>query len=235
MDSVDELLERCQKKIRYRFHDLELLKTALTHSSSASTPTDSNERMEFLGDAVLGYTICDRVYRQFPELREGDLTKIKSSVVSRTTCQEIGEMLELETYLILGGGLSQSQRLPRSLLANVVESLIAAIYLDDGIASAQKFILTHFGSAIDKLKANADLGNFKSMLQSAAQQHWGLNPEYRVVKMQGPAHGRCFCVSVHIGPEDFPPAWGNTKKEAEQRAAENAAAVLAGELPPFSE
>ncbi|MGL4942907.1 MAG: ribonuclease III [Thermoguttaceae bacterium] len=233
--SPDDLLELCQKKIRYRFHDQELLRTALTHSSGANSPVESNERMEFLGDAILGYTICERVYRQFPDMREGDLTKIKSSVVSRATCQEIGAALELDTFLILGSGLGQSGRLPNSLLANVVESLIAAIYLDGGLISAQKFIMNNFGDAIDRLQYNADLGNFKSILQSAAQQHFGINPEYRMLESTGPAHGRCFHVSVRIGRDDYPAAWGNTKKEAEQRAAENAIAILAGTEPPYQE
>lgn len=233
--NLDQLLENCQQRIRYIFHDSGLLRTALTHSSGADSPLMSNERMEFLGDAVLGYTICETVYQEFPHMQEGDLTKIKSAVVSRATCNRIAKDLRLDEFLILGRGLNKGVRLPSSILSNTMESLIAAIYLDGGIVAARAFILEHFGPEIEKMGEDCDADNFKSILQQISQRQLHAAPEYRVVETGGPDHNRCFKVRVRIGKRDFPAAWGNNKKEAEQRAAENALAILDGDEPPYGE
>ncbi|HBT76634.1 MAG TPA: ribonuclease III [Planctomycetaceae bacterium] len=229
------ILETCQQRIRYLFRDTDLLRIALTHSSGADTPLMSNERMEFLGDAILGYTVCETVYRDFPHMHEGDLTKIKSAVVSRATCNQIAKRLRLDEFLILGRGLGRGGRLPASILANTMEALIAAIYLDGGIVAAQAFILEQFGTEIEKMGEDCDADNYKSLLQQTSQREFGASPEYGIVETGGPDHNRCFKVRVRIDKRDFPPAWGNNKKEAEQRAAENALAILGGDEPPYGE
>ena len=233
--SVNEKLEQCQLQLRYLFRNPELLLTALTHSSGADTPLMSNERMEFLGDSILGYTVCETVFRQYPHMHEGDMTKIKSAVVSRATCNHIGKRLELDEFLIVGRGLKRGGRLPSSILANTMEAIIAAIYLDGGIAAAQAFIMEQFGPEIDKMALDCDADNFKSVLQQVAQREFRASPEYRIVATGGPDHSRCFKVAVRIDRREFDSAWGNTKKEAEQRAAENALAILAGDEPPYGE
>lgn len=227
------ILDDCQEKIGYRFENPLLLRIALTHSSGAETPFHSNERLEFLGDAVLGYIICETVFLRYPDKLEGDLTKIKSAVVSRASCQVIGKRLGLEDCLILGRGLNRSYRLPSSILANVVESVIASIYLDGGIQAALEFIERHFGPELDKFGEDGDLDNFKSVLQHLAQRELGHTPTYQLLEVVGPEHHKAFHVSVKIGSKSFQAAWGTTKKEAEQRAAENAIAIINGEAPPY--
>src|SRR3981189_3362344 len=127
-------LQRCERRIGYVFADKNLLIAALTHASGAQHRLASNERLEFLGDAILGAVVCELLYTQYPDYLEGDLTKIKSVVVSRQTCAKISEGLGLQEFLILGKGMTTSPTVPPSLLADVFESLVAAIYLDGGDA-----------------------------------------------------------------------------------------------------
>jgi ribonuclease-3 len=226
-------LTNCQTQLGYQFRDLKLLRKALTHSSGADTPLDSNERMEFLGDSVLGYVICNYLFATFPEMLEGDMTKIKSAVVSRVTCQNICKRLGLDKFLILGRGLGRSLRVPDSIFANAMESFIAAIYLDGGLEEARKFILKEFREEIEKMLQNHDADNFKSVLQHRSQKYLGHTPEYKLIEVNGPEHHKAFHIGVQIGEQTFPAAWGATKKEAEQRAAENAIAILQGDPPPY--
>ena len=230
---LQRFLDNCQRRIGYRFANTTYLRTALTHSSGADTPQTSNERMEFLGDAVLGYVICDYLFHSHPDMLEGDMTKIKSAVVSRATCQKIAKRIGMDECLILGRGLSRSNRIPLSILANTMESLIAAIYLDGGIAPAREFILRIFREEIDKMLVDHDADNYKSVLQHITQKRFGQTPEYILLEITGPEHCKSFHVKVRIGKKDHPAAWGATKKEAEQRAAENAFFVLNGEEPPY--
>src|SRR5512147_1220245 len=123
-------LERCERRIDYTFQNKSLLRAALTHASGAEHRLLSNERLEFLGDAILGAVVCELLFRQYPEYLEGDLTRIKSLVVSRQTCAKVSEALGLEEFLLLGKGMASSPSVPPSLLSDVFESLIAAIYLD---------------------------------------------------------------------------------------------------------
>lgn len=230
---IDALLDACQEKLEYRFENPSLLRIALTHSSGADTPHLSNERMEFLGDSVLGYIICETVFIRYPDKLEGDLTKIKSAVVSRVTCQKVGKALCLDEFLILGRGLNKAYRLPSSILSNVVEAIIAAIYLDGGIDAAYRFIERNFNEELEKFGEDGDLENFKSVLQHLAQCKFGQTPTYQLLEISGPEHKKAFHVTVKIGSKKFQPAWGTTKKEAEQRAAENAIAIINDEPPPY--
>src|SRR4051794_28193845 len=138
-----EILQRCQQAVGYRFRLPELLRGALTHASGANTRLASNERMEFLGDSILGLITCEQLYHRFPEYQEGDLTKIKSIVVSRHTCARFSIELGLGEFLFLGRGLNlqESDNVPPNMLADVYESLVAAIYLDGGLEAARDFIL----------------------------------------------------------------------------------------------
>ena len=143
------LLEECEERIGVKFSNKTLLRAALTHASGALHRLASNERLEFLGDAILGAVVCDVLYHKYPDYLEGDLTKIKSIVVSRKTCTKISEMLGLEEFLILGKGLATHPSIPPSLLADVFESLIAAIYIDGGPEAARRFITKHVGPEIE--------------------------------------------------------------------------------------
>src|SRR5690242_14002738 len=160
-----EILDECQEVIGYHFRQPELLRAALTHTSGADTRQDSNERLEFLGDAVLGLVTCEQLFLRFPDYQEGELTKVKSVVVSRRTCARISRQLNLGDFLFLGKGMHYSSAVPPSLLADVYESLVAAIYLDGGLDAAKRFILLHVGPEIESVAEGAHGGNFKSLLQ----------------------------------------------------------------------
>src|ERR1051326_6879880 len=160
-----EILEECQKAIGYQFRQPDLLRASLTHTSGADTRLASNERLEFLGDAVLGLVTCEQLFLRFPDYQEGDLTKIKSVVVSRRTCARISKVLNLGDYLFLGKGMHLHTAVPASLLADVFESLVAAIYLGGGLEAARGFILRHVGPEIEQMGEGAHGGNFKSLLQ----------------------------------------------------------------------
>ena len=226
-------LERCERRIGYTFTDKSLLVAALTHASGAHHRLASNERLEFLGDAILGAVVCELLYCQYPDYLEGDLTKIKSVVVSRQTCAKISEGLGLQEFLVLGKGMTTHPSVPPSLLADVFESLAAAIYLDGGDCAAREFIQRYMGPEIELAAAGELGGNYKSLLQQMAQRENGSTPNYLLLDEKGPDHSKCFKISAQIGGQRFQGAWGRNKKEAEQRAARNALAELNGESVPF--
>src|SRR5262245_37441461 len=230
-----EILEQCQEAIGYRFRQPDLLRSALTHASGANTRLASNERMEFLGDAVLGLVTCEQLYLRFPDYQEGDLTKIKSAVVSRRTCAQFSKELGLGEFLFLGRGMSAGDpdNVPASMLADVYESLVAAIYLDGGLEVARKFILEQLGPEIEEAAESAAGGNFKSLLQQVAQREFNATPQYQLLDEKGPDHSKCFKIAAGIGRHTHAGAWGRTKKEAEQRAAMNALAQIHGDPIPF--
>lgn len=152
-DAVD--FDACEVALGYRFCDRSLLESALTHASGADHRLASNERMEFLGDAILGAIVCEQLYELFPDFLEGDLTKLKSVVVSRQTCAKISRRLGLEPFLILGKGMTTSPSVPPSVLADVFESLVAAIYLDGGRDAAADFVMPLTLREIERAAANA--------------------------------------------------------------------------------
>ncbi|MCL2623308.1 MAG: ribonuclease III [Planctomycetaceae bacterium] len=230
--SQSALIKECEQKLAYSFDDSALLLQALTHSSSADTPTDSNERLEFLGDSVLGYVICELLFKKFPERDEGDLTKIKSAVVSRETCFKIAQSLDLHELIRIGRGVGRDNPIPASILANAVEAIIAALYLDGGIKIARRFILEHFAPEVLKMADSLSCDNHKSLLQDMVQREFAVQPVYIVLDEKGPDHNKCFKIAVQVKGRYFPAAWGNTKKIAEQHAAENAICQLQDQSLP---
>ena len=179
-------LAACERRIDYVFHDKTLLRSALTHASGAQHRLASNERLEFLGDAILGAIVCEILFHQYPEYLEGDLTKIKSVVVSRTTCAKLSGELGLEEFLILGKGMATHPRVPPSVLADVFESLVAAIYLDGGLEVAREFVLKYIGPEIEQVAEGTYGGNFKSLLQQVAQKEFSATPQYVMLDEKGP-------------------------------------------------
>jgi ribonuclease-3 len=228
------LFEGCEKTIGYVFEDKVLLRASLTHASGAEHRLASNERLEFLGDAILGFVVCELLFQRYPDYLEGELTRIKSIVVSRQTCARISQTLGMQEFLILGKGMTTHPNVPSSLLADVFESLIAAIYIDGGLRSARRFVERHVGPEID-LAVDGELGgNYKSLLQQLAQREYGTTPTYQLLDEKGPDHSKCFKISARIGDRRYEPAWGSNKKEAEQRAARNALSELGDKEPPFA-
>ena len=221
--------DRCQEILDYRFRDLALLRAALTHASGADHRLGSNERLEFLGDAILGAIVCERLFQKFPDYLEGELTRIKSVVVSRRTCAKISQRLGFEGFLILGKGMGTQDETPASILADVFESLVGAIYLDGGMDAAKRFIVRHLDSEIDETVIGLTGNNYKSNLQHVAQRQFGETPIYLLVDEKGPDHSKCFMIAAQIQGHRYSPAWGRNKKDAEQRAAMNALLELGGE------
>ncbi len=228
-----DLFARCERRVGYVFQDRAMLRAALTHASGAEHRLASNERLEFLGDAILGFVVCEMLFHQFPQYLEGELTKVKSVVVSRQTCAKISEALGLQEFLILGKGMTTTPTVPPSVLADVFESLVAAIYLDGGHEAARQFINTYIGPEVELAAAGELGGNYKSLLQQFAQREFGSTPTYHMLDEKGPDHSKCFKMVAQVSGIRYQPAWGRNKKEAEQRAARNALSDLAGEPVPF--
>ena len=174
--------------------------------------------MEFLGDAILGFITCEILYHNYPELLEGELTKIKSVVVSRQTCARSAKGCGSMSFLILGKGMTSHPTVPSSLLSDVFESLIAAIYLDGGDPAGADVYRDAPGPEIEMAASGENGCNYKSQLQQFAQREFGSTPTYQLLDEKGPDHSKCFKISAQIGRDRYQPAWGRNKKEAEQRA-----------------
>lgn len=224
----------CEEVLGYTFKDPQHLDNALTHASGADHRLESNERLEFLGDAILGLVVCDLLFHQFPDYLEGELTRIKSVVVSRRTCAKISRRLGLDRFVRLGKGMTVQATVPSSVLADLFESLVAAIYLDGGLDPARAFIVQHVEDAVLELADGNHGGNFKSFLQQVAQKRFARTPTYEMLDEKGPDHSKCFKISAVIGDQRFTGAWGRNKKEAEQRAAMNALDELDGKPASFT-
>jgi len=226
-------LAHCEEVLGYQFNDPTYLREALTHASGANHRLVSNERLEFLGDAILGAIVCELLFRKFPGYLEGDMTRVKSVVVSRQTCAKISRNLGFDEFLVLGKGMGSQEETPSSVLADLFESLIGAIYLDGGMEAAKRFIVKHIEAEIDLAVGGHGGVNYKSNLQQVSQREFGETPTYFLLDEKGPDHSKCFKISAQIGRQRFSPAWGRNKKDAEQRAAMNALSELAGEPIPF--
>lgn len=230
----EEILQQIEQIIGYKFSNRNLLSKAFAHSSAVDDRLFSNERLEFLGDAILAAVICRTLFEQFQSHMEGELTKIKSMLVSRRTCARVTKRLGLHKFLKVGKGMASSRALTSSLAASLLEAVIAAIYIDGGFDAASSFILRTFASEIARADAEQSHGNFKSLLQQYAQQRLNTTPVYELLDEKGPDHDKCFESEVVIAERHFPSAWGTNKKEAEQKAAFNALVelgILEGTLP----
>jgi ribonuclease-3 len=216
---TNETREKAEKVLGYTFKNPSLLKEALTHASIADNRLNSNERMEFLGDAVLDLIICEALYLKFPEYLEGELTKVKSAVVSRRTCAEVSNYTGLTDLLIIGKGISSREAMPSSLAAAVYESIVAAVYLDGGFEAVKAYVLRTMTGKMDEIASNSHQQNYKALLQQHAQKTLGASPIYELLDEKGPDHSKCFEVSVVIDARRFTSAWGPNKKMAEQKAA----------------
>ncbi len=222
----EEAARQIEQVIGHKFSNRNLLYKAFTHSSAVDNRFLSNERLEFFGDSVLAVVICQTLFERFPGYLEGDLTKIKSMLVSRRTCAQVAKQLGLQKFLKVGKGMISSRALSGSLAAGLLEAVIAAIHIDSGHKAASSFILRTFASLIDQVDAEQAQGNFKSLLQQHAQQQFNTTPVYELLDEKGPDHNKCFEVEAVAAEHHFPSAWGTNKKEAEQKAAFNALVEL---------
>jgi ribonuclease-3 len=220
-------LKHLTRSLGVRIKDLGLLNQALMHRSYVYDAdldrNASNERMEFLGDAVLGLVVNEYLYSRFGERQEGRLTKIKSLVVSESVLSKRADEIDLGEYILLSENERTSGGAKRaSITSDAFEAVIGAIYLDSGLAAARRFISDHLLRDIDDLLEDDDFRNYKSLVQEHAQKEFGSRPRYRVVSAKGPEHSRTFFVELKLSGRAMGRGEGKSKKEAEQMAARNA-------------
>ncbi|MHC4974095.1 MAG: ribonuclease III [Planctomycetota bacterium] len=213
-----ERMQDLEVLLGHSFREKGFLLNALSHSSIKTDRRPSNERLEFLGDSVLGLIVSDALYRRFPEDDEGTLTRIKSQAVSRSTLQRVAVAMGLDRFILVGKGVMKRE-IPASLLGNLFEAIVGAIYLDAGLAAARKFVMRHLDIIVEEIVQDRAERNYKSMLQHYCQREKGGVPTYRVLQESGPAHSRAFDVAVILNGREFGRARGISKKEAEQGSA----------------
>jgi len=222
------LVEQCEAEIGYHFREPKLLLQALTHASAQGRGLASNERLEFLGDSVLGLTVSEFLYNFLEGCDEGTLTEIKSVVVSTTVLAAESHRLGLDRFYCVGKGVGRRNELPVSLLANVFEAVVAAIYMEAGLEAARRFVVRNLFHQIIAVCDDRHEKNYKSLLQQYAQKELGVTPSYRVVRELGPDHRKSFEVAAVVGPDRYGRGFGRSKKEAEQEAARSALETLQG-------
>jgi len=238
---LSETLGPLEAQIAYEFRDLGLLEHALTHRSraheDASGGVMDNESMEFLGDAVLGFVMADMLFHRFPKHSEGYKSKVKAGIVSAASLTRLAEEIDLGWFVLLGRGEEKTGgRHKHAILADSLEALIAAIYLDGGIEPARGFIVARFGPLIaaagDRAAEASFTADWKSALQEWLQAAGRGLPVYRLAAAEGPDHRKRFDVEVLVGGQAEGRAMGRSKKEAEQLAARQALARLREGAPP---
>ncbi len=224
-DDQDQLSE-LERRIGHAFGSSELLTTALTHSSARTTTQEPNQRLEFLGDAVLGMVVAQLLYARFQDREEGELSRIKSAVVSRHALRRIASGWGLGRHLVVGPGLESAGEVPPSVVSDAVEAMLGALYLDGGLDTVARIIQRDFGPLIDNAAGSRRSSNDKSELQHWTQGHFGFTPNYRVLEENGPDHAKTFTVAAVVNGIRLAESSGRNKRQAEQRAAREALRVL---------
>ncbi|HEY4711785.1 MAG TPA: ribonuclease III [Dehalococcoidia bacterium] len=214
----------CQKSLGISFRRESLLEQAFVHLSylneNPGFARPSNERLEFLGDAILNFIVAEKLYKEFPKLPEGELTEIRASLVCRDTLAELAFSLKLGDWLLLGRGEeANGGRAKASNLANSMEALIGALYLDQGLAKARKFILRQLKSELEKIRGGKTIPNYKALVQELVQGQRKPTPVYRLVEATGPDHNKQFTAEILVEGEVLGRGTGRSKKAAESQAA----------------
>lgn len=215
-----------EAQLGYTFQNKQLLAMAFTHCSfvneSRETHCEHNERLEFLGDGVLNLIIADYLYHHLPDVAEGELSYKRSRLVDANACLKYLQHLHVDQYLLLGKGERRNDGRGRdSILSNLLEAIIGAIYLDSGLEAAKAYLLTHFAAIISEVLEVPDQ-NAKAKLQNYAQAHMQQQPTYQVIEALGPDHDKYFVVAVCLDEEEIGRGTGKSKKEAQQAAAADA-------------
>ena len=214
-------LQDFEKEIKYKFKNIELLKTAFTHTSYAhENKIQSNEKLEFLGDAILEFTVSNYLYKNYSKLKEGEMTKVRATVVCEKSLHKIALKFQFDKLLYLGKSekLSGGNHKP-AILADSVEAVIAAIYIDAGLEKAEQFILENLKNSIEEASKNVGKKDYKTVLQEELQKHGTVKIEYTIIKEEGPDHDKTFVAEVKCDGKYLATGEGSTKKEAEMEAA----------------
>jgi ribonuclease-3 len=212
-----------EKHIGIRFRKLELLNLAFCHRSYANesgADISNNEKLEFLGDSVLGLVVSEYLYHTLTDKAEGDLARIKSFVVSEDSLAEIAKSIKVDNFILIGKGEEYSGgRSKKAILADCMEAVIGAFYLDSGFKASRSFVLKYLVPEINKVLENRHKKDYKTLLQEYVQKRYKSYPRYSLVKKTGPDHDRTFWIEVTIQGKSYGPGKGKNKKEAEQHAA----------------
>jgi ribonuclease-3 len=216
-------LQLFEKHAEIRFRNLRFLNLAFCHRSYANENPeniDNNEKLEFLGDSVLGLVVSDYLFQILPDKAEGDLARIKSFVVSEDSLEIIAKAIKVDNFILIGKGEEYSGgRTKKALLADAMEAIIGAYYLDSGYRAARDFILKYIVPEINKVLENRHKKDYKTLLQEYVQKNFKTYPKYQLIKKTGPDHSKTFWMEVKIKSKSYGPGEGKNKKEAEQNAA----------------
>ncbi len=223
-------IKEFETKLGVSFNDINVLRCAFTHRSYINEHKEKglehNERLEFLGDAVLELVVTDFLFDKYPKKTEGELTAYRAALVNTNSLSEASSRLNINEYLLLSKGESQDMGRARSyILANTFESVVGALYIDQGYDAAQKFIADNLFNLIDEIVSKRLWQDSKSLFQEKAQEHASITPRYDLVSEKGPDHDREFIVGVFLNKEKVATGSGRAKQEAEQEAAKNALEV----------
>lgn len=215
-----------EKKLKVKFNNLDYLKEALTHRSYLNEnklwPYHHNERLEFLGDAVLELIISEYLFKKYPDFQEGQLTALRANLANTSSLIETAKKLEIKKYLLLSKGEAKSLLDNSPLLANAVEAIIGAIYLDMGYLKVREFIEENILYKTEKILSSKSLKDPKSIFQEISQEKFGITPSYKTLSSWGPDHNKRFEVGVFLNEELIAKGEGSSKQEAAQKAAEEA-------------
>lgn len=229
--------EELEKSINYQFSNTDLLREALTHKSfyheSRDKTTQHNERLEFLGDSVIGVIVVEYLFLHEQRYSEAELAKMKSYLVCEAVFSRIADILSLSRYILLGRGEeSTGGRTKKSIRADALEALVGAVYLDAGFEKTRELVLRFMRDTIDSVIASGEFFDYKTELQEKTQLLYGKLPEYKLLKEDGEEHKRVFTVAVYLGDEYLGMASGSRKKEAEALAARKALKKLRDQPGP---
>lgn len=221
-------LVELEQKIKYQFKDKELLKKALTHTSYAyEHGVGSNEKLEFLGDSILEFVSSEYLYLNFPKLKEGEMTKVRATVVCESSLYKIAKRLGFGKYLYLGKSeLATGGNDRPAILADSVEAVIAAMFMDGGLEPAKRFIIENLSEEIENASKNVGQKDYKTVLQEKLQIHGDVKIEYIIINEKGPDHDKTFEAEVRCNNKKLATGAGKTKKQAEMKAAEKALEII---------
>lgn len=223
-------LDKIQENIEYKFKDIKLLRKALTHTSYAFEHNEeSNEKLEFMGDAILEYITSEYIYKQYQYLKEGEMTKVRAAVVCESSLHKIALKHNFSDFLYLGKGeLASNGKNRPAILADSVEAVIAAIYLDSGIEPVRKFIIENLSEAVELATKNVGMRDYKTVLQEKLQIHGEVKIEYEIINEEGPDHNKRFTSQVKFNKKVLAIGVGRSKKAAEMEAAKKALENIEG-------
>ena len=221
-------LERLQENIKYKFNNIELLKTALTHTSYAyDHEIQSNEKLEFLGDSILEFVSSQYIYKNYPKLKEGEMTKVRATVVCESSLYKVAKLHDFSDFLYIGKSEQHSKGNKKpAILADSVEAVIAAMYLDSNLDESKRFIIDNLAEEIEKATKNVGQKDYKTVLQEKLQEHGATSIKYIIIDEKGPDHDKTFVATVEWNDKLLATGEGRSKKMAEMEAARKALEIL---------